>query len=126
MEPVLVGDVSAPLLRSIALFDGDKYGDNIDYEPYEREYNPLITNEFQHIDIDIKDDYNKTLDFKFGKIYLSLHFRKIREWIISSAQFILTVSRPLFGQSITLVDHNLGLEYLVIMVTIINSMGMGG
>ena len=79
MEPVLVGDVSAPLLRSIALFDGDKYGDNIDYEPYEREYNPLITNEFQHIDIDIKDDYNKTLDFKFGKIYLSLHFRKIRE-----------------------------------------------
>ena len=77
LKPVSVGDIEAPLLRTVALSSNDKFGEYVKFEPNEREYIPLLYNEFDNIEIDIKNDYNKTIDFKFGKVYLSLHFRRI-------------------------------------------------
>ena len=70
--------MDVPLLRSIPIPSSSQFGDYIDYEPNEREYNPIQYHEFDHIEIDIKDDEDNTIDFKFGKVYLSLHFRKIQ------------------------------------------------
>lgn len=77
LKPVSVGDVDAPLLRTVAVSSNDRFGEFIQYEPNTREYIPLLYPEFDTIEIDIKDDFNQTIDFKFGKVYLSLHFRKV-------------------------------------------------
>ena len=80
LKPVAVGDVDAPLLRTIAVSSKTKFGEYIEYEPQEREYIPLLYTEFDHIEVDIKDDYDRTIDFRFGKVYLSLHFRKVNTY----------------------------------------------
>jgi hypothetical protein len=76
LKPVSVGDVDVPLLRSVAVNPEDAFGKYIEYEPHIREYVPLLYHEFENIEIDIKSDEDKTIDFKFGQVYLSLHFRK--------------------------------------------------
>ena len=76
LKPVSVGDVDVPLLRSVAVNPDDPFGKYVEYEPHIREYYPLLYHEFENIEIDIKSDEDKTIDFKFGQVYLSLHFRK--------------------------------------------------
>ena len=77
VKPIAIGDIEAPLLRSVAVSPRDRFGEFVQYEPHMREYVPLLYHEFENIEIDIKDDSDTTIDFKFGKVYLSLHFRKI-------------------------------------------------
>jgi hypothetical protein len=79
LKPVSVGNVDVPLLRAVATSTNDKFGDYVQYEPNQREYINVIYSEFDHIEVDIRDDFNNTVDFKFGKVYLSLHFRKINK-----------------------------------------------
>lgn len=77
LKPVAVGNFEVPLLRTIGVETNSKFGQFLQYEPQEREYIRVLYTEFDHIEIDVKDDYDRTIDFKFGKVYLSLHFRKI-------------------------------------------------
>ena len=79
LKPVSVGNMDLPLLRSVPIRSDNLFGDYVDYEPHEREYNLVKYNEFDQIEIDIKDDENETIDFKFGKVYVTLHFRKVRD-----------------------------------------------
>ena len=87
LKPVSVGDIEAPLLRTVAVSSNDKFGEFIQYEPNEREYIPLIYSEFDTIEVDVKDDFNRTIDFKFGKVYLSLHFRKVNHGMGTPSSF---------------------------------------
>jgi len=76
IRPVVIGGVAAPLLRTIPLYSGDAFGDHVEYEPNTREYNPVLYKEFDHIEVDLKNDQNETIAFKTGKVYITLHFRK--------------------------------------------------
>ena len=40
------------------------------------QYVPILTNEFDHIEIDIRDDAGHNIPFEFGRSIVVLHFRK--------------------------------------------------
>lgn len=72
----IVGNVMAPLLRVVSVPSKARFGDNI-VITYDRPlYMPVRTRELQSIEIDIKDDTNETIDFKFGHVECGLNFIK--------------------------------------------------
>jgi hypothetical protein len=76
LEPMLVGDVYAKLLRQVEIPNGSKFGDQCEIRfdtPY---YHPLVVKEFDRIEIDIRDDSGKQVPFEFGRSSVTLHFRK--------------------------------------------------
>jgi hypothetical protein len=77
IEPNLVGNTHAQLLRIIPVRES-KFGDQCVLTYDKPHYFPLITREFQNIEIHIKDDTNETVPFKFGRVIVTLHFKKWR------------------------------------------------
>ena len=53
-----------------------KFGDLCEEHFTNKEYYSLLYNEFDRIEIEIKDDEAKRVNFRFGKVALTLHFRK--------------------------------------------------
>ena len=76
VEPQIVGNVTAPLLRCVHI-EGN-YGDIIEKTYQSPHYVPVIAKEIDRIEIDIKDDNNQSVPFQFGKTVVKLHFRKKR------------------------------------------------
>ncbi len=76
VEPQIVGNVTAPLIRSVHI-DGN-YGDIIEKLYQTPHYVPVVAKEVDRIEIDIKDDDNQSVHFQFGKTVVNLHFRKKR------------------------------------------------
>lgn len=77
VEPQLVGDTYAPLLRAVAIEDDKKRGAQYQRSTYESpHYAPVITDEISTIEIFIKDDSGKTVVFATGKTVCTLHFRR--------------------------------------------------
>ena len=76
VENQIVGDRRVPLLRAVHV-EGEhgEIREKIFHSPH---YVPVIGSEFETIEIDIKDDTNKSVQFDFGKVVVKLHFRRRR------------------------------------------------
>lgn len=69
-----VGNVKARLLRVVKVPSSAKFGEQVSiiYEkPY---YKPLATKDINQIRISIKDDAGEDVDFRFGRVEVTLHF----------------------------------------------------
>lgn len=73
VEPVIVGDTSVPLLRVVPV-DGS-YGSIITRAFDKPHYVPVLTNNFETVDINIATDMGDYVKFEFGKVVIKLHFR---------------------------------------------------
>jgi hypothetical protein len=76
VEPQIVGNVTAPLLRNVHI-EG-LHGDMVEKLYHTPHYVPVIAKQVDRIEIDIKDDKNQSVPFQFGKAVVKLHFRKKR------------------------------------------------
>ena len=76
IKPNLVGDTEVPLIRRVEIPSEKKFGHQIEIIYTRPEYFPLVSHEINSIEIEIKDDANRKVDFAFGRVYLKLHFRK--------------------------------------------------
>lgn len=72
----LVGDSQTQLLRYIEIPNDVQYGQQVHLIYENIQYFPLVTNEFESIEIDIKDDTGQLIPFTYAKNVLVLHFRK--------------------------------------------------
>jgi len=72
--PSLVGDTFAPLLRVIEIPRKHKFGETIHITYQSPQYRPVRLNEFETIEISIKDDSGIEIPFKFGRVTVTLHF----------------------------------------------------
>ena len=75
LEPQIVGNVSAPLLRIVNV-EG-KYPNIIDKVFDFPHYIPVLVKDISDIEINIKDDLNEYIPFLSGKVIIKLHFRRI-------------------------------------------------
>lgn len=80
IEPQLVGDVMAPLLR-ITSVDKSTYmmSDQKTCIFSEPHYVPVLLSDFENIEIDIRLDTGKPVPFQFGTSCVKLHFRKRKD-----------------------------------------------
>ncbi|KAK4881767.1 hypothetical protein RN001_005086 [Aquatica leii] len=78
VEPQLVGDVLAPLLRIVNVTsDNYNYGCHKDVVFSPVHYIPLMRKEFENIEINIRTDTAASMPFEFGTLNLKLHFKKL-------------------------------------------------
>jgi len=89
IQPVLVGHREVQLLRNVEIPNILRFGDQVVLKYQTPYYYQLLRNEFETIEIDIKDDTNRQLDFAFGRTSLSLHFRKIDQNVNESLYKLL-------------------------------------
>lgn len=76
-EPCIVGDTHAPLLRIVDLDAKEfSFGSTIVKRFSPINYVPLLNNRFQTIDIDIRDQFGKSIPFEFGTLTAVLHFKR--------------------------------------------------
>lgn len=76
-EPYIVGDSHASLLRIVNLsYKKFNFGSSIVKHFAPVNYVPLLYNKFQIIDIDIRDQYGKSIPFEFGTLTVALHFKR--------------------------------------------------
>jgi hypothetical protein len=73
VEHVVVGDAKVPLLRTVN-FD-NRSGSNVSRTYNNVQYVPIQTNQFDAIEIDIRDDTGRRVAFERGKVIITLHFR---------------------------------------------------
>ena len=73
-KPQIVGDVYAPLLRTVAIMGKRNQHVNIFYNKLH--YIPVRSREIDEIEIDIRDDTGNKVPFTFGKVVCKLHFRQ--------------------------------------------------
>ena len=76
VRPSYVGDSFTQLLRFVEIPQGYSYGDQIVLTYPDTHYLPVMTKEFETIEIDIKDDTGQRIPFEFGRTIIVLHFRK--------------------------------------------------
>jgi hypothetical protein len=74
--PQYVGDTRAKLLRAVEIPNNLKFGDQAVVKYENPHYIPLVINDFEYIEIDIKDDANDRIRFMYGRTRIKLHFRK--------------------------------------------------
>lgn len=73
VRPQLVGDVFAPLLRTVTV--KGSYGDVITQIFNPAHYLPVSKNHIENICVEIKSDQNEFVNFTFSKKIVKLHFR---------------------------------------------------
>ena len=74
IEPWLVGDSRAPLLRIVPI---EGHSGQMITKTYQHiHYLPLLQKHFRTIEIDIKKDTGERVPFELGKLVVTLHFRK--------------------------------------------------
>ena len=76
IKPVLVGNYEVPLIRRVEIPTNKFFGETCEINYTNPQYYPLVAHEINAIEIDIKDDTGKTIDFAFGRTAVTLHFRK--------------------------------------------------
>lgn len=78
VEPFVIGDVQARLLRSVDLgVDRYTYGNTKTKSFPNPMYLPLLINTFQTIEIDLRCQLGKPIPFDFGLLTVTLHFKRI-------------------------------------------------
>ena len=78
VEPRVIGDKMAPLLRDVAVSgeDGDVTGRTFK-NPH---YVPLSRKSFDTVTIDIRNDIGESIPFEGGHLKVTLHFKKSTIW----------------------------------------------
>lgn len=77
-DHVIVGDSLAPLLRTVNL-DLSKSVYTMQCKTYQTiQYVPVQTNSFESLEIDIRDDSGHHVPFQRGKVFVTLHFRRVQ------------------------------------------------
>jgi len=77
VEPQLVGDTVAPLLKIVNIDTNDyKYGSHKVVHFITPHYLPVIKTSFESVEIDLRDDKGNRLPFEFGTTYMKLHLRR--------------------------------------------------
>jgi len=78
VEPRLVGDTSARLLRNVGVEGKPSFGE-LFVKPYDNpDYIPMLINRFQTIEISIMTNTKKFAPFEFGPSLVKVHIRKKR------------------------------------------------
>ena len=78
VEPRIVGDTTTPLLRIVPVNHDDR-GKNVTRAYEKIFYCPVATKNFSSIEILIRDDTGQAVSFEFGKVTVTLHFRKVKK-----------------------------------------------
>jgi hypothetical protein len=78
VEPRMVGDAKVPLLRIVPVERRD--GEMITRVFGPIQYFPLLQRPFQTVEIDIKDDTGSLVPFERGRVVVTLHCRKRKEF----------------------------------------------
>ena len=76
VEHVVVGDVKAPLLRTVNITGKEGLTVNRIFQTVQ--YVPVQRKQFNTIEIDIRDDTGRPVPFQRGKVIVTLHFRRKR------------------------------------------------
>lgn len=71
-----VGDSRSQLLRVVEIPNNSKFGDHVHISFQKPYYMPVAKTDVASIEIDIKDDQGNSIDFKFGRVEVVLHFLK--------------------------------------------------
>ena len=79
VEPIVVGDVMAPLLRIVPV--RGRNGETIIKSYQNVHYIPLQHKTFQTVEIDIRDRTGKKVPFERGTVNVTLHFRRRRRML---------------------------------------------
>ena len=74
VESRVVGDTLAPLLRSIPI--SGRHGDRVSERFTNVHYVPLLRSNFHSIEVDIRDDTGRRVPFEYGRVTVTLHFRR--------------------------------------------------
>jgi hypothetical protein len=75
LEPQLLGDTVAPLLRIVGIEQRSDYGKVI-VKTYETpHYTPLLKRQFETVEIDIRDSTGAIAPFQYGPVIVKLHFK---------------------------------------------------
>jgi hypothetical protein len=76
IEPQYIGDTRARLLKTVEVPPNTKFGEQVVIKYENPHYLPLIINDFEHIEIDIKTDTNTRMPFLYGRSRIKLHLKK--------------------------------------------------
>ena len=71
-----VGDSYTQLMRIVEVPPNSKFRDQILFNYSNIHYMPLQLTEFDTIEIHIKDDLNQSIPFLFGRVIITLHFKR--------------------------------------------------
>jgi hypothetical protein len=77
VKPTHVGDSFTQFLGMVEIPNDVNFGKQVVIKYSNPIYVPLLLNEFDTIEIDIKNDSGETIPFKFGRVHIILHFRKV-------------------------------------------------
>jgi len=78
VHPSYIGNTCAQILRVIEIPLKSKFGAQCVIKYENPQYSPLFLDEFDAIDISIKDDDSgELIPFKFGRIIITLHCKKL-------------------------------------------------
>lgn len=79
IEPVFVGGLRAPLLKSFMIDNKYKYGDTINYVVENPMYIPISSTSINNIEVNIRDDSGRPINFVYGtKTNLVIHLRRVQ------------------------------------------------
>lgn len=76
VEPQYIGDTRVKLLRTVEVPSDRHFGDTVVFNYSNAHYVPVLVNEFEHIEINLRDDAGRPIPFMRGRTKLKLHFRK--------------------------------------------------
>ena len=76
VESRMVGDSIAPLLRALPV--GGIHGATVSDRFTNIHYVPLLYSHFKSIEMDIRDDTGRRVPFEYGRVTVTLHFRRRR------------------------------------------------
>ena len=76
VESRIVGDSLVPLLRCLPVHGG--HGVTVSDRFTNVQCVPLLRNEFGTIEVDIRDDTGRRVPFEYGRVTVTLHFRRRR------------------------------------------------
>jgi hypothetical protein len=81
VKPTHVGDSFTQFLGLVEIPNDIAFGKQVVIKYSNPIYVPLLLNEFDTIEIDIKNDSGETIPFNFGRVHIILHFRKVNKKI---------------------------------------------
>ncbi len=75
--PSYIGDTCTQILRVVEIPRKAKFGEQCVIKYENSQYRRLLLSEFESIEISIKDDSGELIPFKFGRVIVTLHFKKL-------------------------------------------------
>ena len=96
IEPRIVGDKIAPLLRIVPITG--RHGEMVAARFDHVQYMPVLSREFEAVEIEIRDDTGRPVPFERGKVTMTLHLTAAKQRTNTAGrdllQSLLTTSSP--------------------------------